>query len=122
MRAVAIAVALAACSADRPDVDKPDAGTPTNEMLEMPSIDPGVPMQTPNGTIAIRGSTNGARVIVKGGVGDPVVQAALPTGGFCLDVPLASGSQDLYVYALKDGLVSAPAKVTVTENASAPQP
>jgi hypothetical protein len=122
MRALAIAMALAACSAERPDVDKPDAMPATGDTLDMPAIDPGVPMRTPNGTIAIRGSTNGARVVVKGGTGDPIVQAALPTGGFCIDVPLASGSQDLYVYALKDGLISAPVQLTVTEDASAPIP
>jgi hypothetical protein len=124
MRASAflLAVAAVACTADRPDVDKPDAALPNTDMLDMPAIDPGVPMRTPKGTVAVRGSTNGAHIVVKGGTGDPVVQAALPTGGFCVDVPLTAGSQDLEVIALKDGQISPATKITVVQDPTAPAP
>src|SRR5947208_13021822 len=100
MRILPLALAVCACSAERPHTDKPDA-MPANAILDKPSIDPATPMATPNGTVAIRGSTNGTRIVVKGGPGDPVVKAALPTGGFCADTPLAgSGPTELSVFAL----------------------
>jgi hypothetical protein len=123
MRATGIALVLvvAACQADRPNVGKPDA-MPMMMMLDKPAIDPGEPTSTPNTTVAVRGTTDGSRIVVKGGPGDPVVMSALPTGGFCVDSPLMSGANALTVYALKDGLISPPAMLTVTQDAAAPIP
>ncbi|HEV7556993.1 MAG TPA: PPC domain-containing protein [Kofleriaceae bacterium] len=124
MRATYLAITLAAasCTADRPESHEPDAGT-TTEALTAPSIDPSVPVSTPNDTIAIRGSTGGTRVLVKGGPGEPVVNSVLPTGGYCLDVPLAaSGPTILYVIALKDGDISGATPITITRDPSAPAP
>jgi hypothetical protein len=115
------AAALGACSADRPDHGKADAGV--EEMLSAPSIDTSVPTTTPNDTVAIRGSTDGSRVVVKGNTGDPIVASTLPTGGYCVDVPLLpSGPTQLNVFALKDGLLSPAALVTVTKDPAAPIP
>jgi hypothetical protein len=113
---------IGACSADRPDTGHvPDAAM--GSALEAPSLDPGIPMSTPNATVAVRGTTSGARVLVEGGPGNPTVNAVLPTGGFCVDAPLnASGPTILTAFALKDGLVSPPSNLTVTQDASAPQP
>jgi len=62
-------------------------------------------------------------VVIKGGPGDPVVEPVLPSGGFCIDAPLlANGPTTLFVYALKDGIISPPAMVTVTQDASAAIP
>ena len=118
----ASALAMLGCKAERPDADKPDAAVQT-EMLQPPTIDTTTPSSTPNGTVAIRGSTMGARVVVSGGPGDPVVKASLPTGGYCVDAPLqATGPTTLTAYALKDGKISAPTTITVTKDAAAPNP
>lgn len=115
------AAALPACSADRPGGNKADAGM--EETLDPPTIDTTVPMTTPNGTVAIRGTTSGSSVVVKGSTGDPVIRASLPTGGFCVDAPLQDGQPTLLnVFALKDGLISTPTLVTVTKDPNAPIP
>lgn len=121
--ALAALLVVGACSADRPSTSsKPDASM-GGDSVDKPSIDPATPTSTPNGTVAIRGSTNGAKIVVKGGPGDPVVKAALPTGGFCVDAPLEpSGPTTLEVYALKDGVISAASTLTVTQDAAAPIP
>jgi len=101
---------------------QPDAGS-DDTALTAPSIDTSTPMRVPGSTVAIRGSTSGARIVVKTSAGDPVEQAALPTGGFCIDVPLnANGPTTLDVYALKDGLISPAAEIVVTQDPGAPQP
>lgn len=121
IRVTAAAVAIAACEAERPGGDKMDAGVV--EMLEAPDIDTTVPMTTPNDTVAIRGMTVGNRVVVKGSSGDPVVRATLPTGGFCVDAPLAdSGPTLLNVFALKDGAISPARTIEVTKDPAAPIP
>jgi hypothetical protein len=115
------AVTFGACTADRPGDNKPDAGVA--ETLEPPSIDSSTPMTTPYDTAAIRGQTNGSRIVVKGTNGDPVVQAVLPGGGFCVDAPIdATGPTLLNVFALKDGLLSAATTITVTKDPGAPIP
>jgi hypothetical protein len=115
------AVTFGACEAERPGDVKPDAGLA--EALEPPSIDSSTPMMTPYDTAAIRGQTNGSRVVVKGTNGDPVVRAVLPGGGFCVDAPIdASGPTLLNVFALKDGLLSPATTITVTKDPSAPIP
>jgi len=118
---VLVSALAAGCSADRPHGgNKPDAGVV--EMLSAPSLDP-VPTSTPNGTLAIRGNTQGARIVVKGGPGDPVVRPVLPNGAFCADAPLAdTGETSLLVFALKDGDISPGTRINVTKDAAAPIP
>jgi hypothetical protein len=117
----ALAVAVAACDAERPGGDKADAGVV--EELDPPEIDSTTPMTTPEDTVAIRGMTAGTRIVVKGTVGDPVVRASLPTGGFCVDAPLdPSGPTLLNVFALKDGAISAAKTIEVTKDPAAPIP
>jgi len=118
---LALAISLViACSAERPGGDKPDAGMMGTE-LNAPMLD--VPMSTPNPTVAVRGMTGGSRIVVKGGPGEPVVRSVLPTGGFCLDVPLMdSGPTQLLAYALKDGTISPAATFQVTRDAAAAIP
>lgn len=118
-----ISLALIACTAERPGADKPDAAVEMTEELAPPTIDVATPTTTPNSTVAIRGTTNGTRIVVTGGPGDAVFQSALPTGGYCIDAPLeASGPTNLVAYALKDGLISTPTPLTVTKDAGAPIP
>ena len=118
---IALAISLlVACTAERPGGDKPDAGVQGDELVA-PTLD--VPMSTPNATVAVRGMTGGSRIVVKGGPGEPVVRSVLPTGGFCLDVPLMdSGPTPLLAYALKDGAISPAATFEVTRDAAAPIP
>ncbi|MBA3397669.1 MAG: PPC domain-containing protein [Deltaproteobacteria bacterium] len=118
----AIAAFAWGCSAERPGENKPDdAGTGTTT-LDPPAIVE-TPLTTPRGTVAVRGTTDGARVVVKGGPGDPVVAPVLPTGGFCIDAPLeATGPTSFTVYALKNGLVSPSTEITVTKDSAAPIP
>jgi len=126
MQAARVIVALSlvvGCKAERPDADKPDAAAMNMDMLQAPTIDTTTPTATPNGTVAIRGTTEGARVVISGGPGDPVVKSALPTGGYCIDAPLqASGPTTLTAYALKDGKISPPTTVTITKDAGAAIP
>ena len=108
-----MAVALTAlgmgCSADRPRVNTPDAGSAMDDQLQAPGFDPSIPTTTPNAMVAVRGTTDGTRVIVQGGPGDPIVTSSLPGGGFCADVPLMpSGPTTLTAFALKDRLDLAP--------------
>ena len=119
--AIAILLALTACEAERPGGDtKPDAGTMGNELLA-PVIE--VPASTPNGTVAVRGTTTGSRIVVKGGPGEPAVRAVLPSGGFCLDATLNdTGPTEFLAYALKDGELSPGTPFEVTKDPQAPIP
>src|SRR5439155_21886824 len=61
--------------------------------------------------------------LVKGGSSDPIVKAVLPSGGFCVDSPLAAtGPTPLTAFALKDGVISPPVTLMVTKDAAAPIP
>ncbi len=112
----------AGCEAGRPGGDgKPDAAVIAQGLLA-PELE-AIPTTTPNDTIAIRGSTNGIRVVVKGGPGDPAFRPVLPTGSFCVDVPiLDSGPTLLSTFALKDGLISPATTIEVTRDLAAPIP
>jgi len=115
------AVTFCACEAERPGDNKPDAGV--QAALEAPSIDSATAMTTPYDTVAVRGTTNGSRVVVKGTNGDPVFASVLPSGMFCVDATIdATGPTLLNVFALKDGLISPATTITVTKDAAAPIP
>jgi len=116
-------IAVVGCTAERPGSDKPDAAVAMGDELLAPTIDTSTPTTTPNDTVAIRGTTTGTRVVIKGSTGDPIVKPVLPTGGFCLDVPLlATGPTALNAYALKDGQISPPAPLSITKDAAAAIP
>jgi len=119
---IALTIAIAACSAERPHGDMtPDAGSETDELAAPNLAD--IPISTSLDTIAIRGNTGGASIVVTGASGDPVVRSVLPSGAFCADVPLnATGETSLLVFALKNGVISQGVRVNVTKDASAPIP
>jgi hypothetical protein len=113
---------VAGCTASDPVKrnEPSDAGASTE--LPAPKLDP-VPERTPRTTVAIRGSTEGARVVSLGSQLGTVVTAVLPGGTFCQEAPISSGDNQLDFYAVGgDGRLSAPASVAVTFDPSAPAP
>jgi hypothetical protein len=113
----------AACTADDP-VDRP--GEPdadlTSDLLPSPSLT-GVIETTPLETVALRGSTAGARIATVGPRGTQLT-AVLPGGAFCQDAPLDPGGANLLeVFAVGgDGRVSEPVTLTVTQDPEADVP
>lgn len=120
-----IVAVAAGCKADDPisgdgdgDVDAGISGD-----LAPPRLDP-VPETTPLSTVALRGTTNGTRVVAQGTSDGSVLAAVLPGGAFCLDAALMSGAPtEMKVYAIGgDGRVSEPLDVMTTLDALAPEP
>jgi hypothetical protein len=73
--------------------------------------------------VAVRGTVDGSRVVINGGAGGPLVKLPLPSGDFCIDVPLGTGaSTTLRVLTLSSGLVSLPTELVVVQDATAPKP
>jgi hypothetical protein len=115
-------LALVGCKADKVSsgTNKTDAGALNT--LEPPLLD-SFPEVTPNGSVAIRGSSEGARVIIQGGADGTTVTAILPGGQFCSDITLNPAEPTaLTVYSVGDGLLSAPLDLLVTKDATAPTP
>jgi len=116
-------VLLAGCKVDPPDDNKeqPDGGT---GFLQKPQVD--APDKTPLGTVAIRGSANGAsRVVVKDPDSDQSsVNPLLPGGDFCVDTPIADNATVHFeVYAVaEDGAISQPTEVDVEQDPGAAPP
>lgn len=124
---VAVAVATGACKADDPisgdgDGDG-DVDAGIGDELAPPRLDP-VPESTPLQTVALRGTTNGTRVVAQGTDDGSVIASVLPGGSFCLDAALMSGAPtEMQLYAIGgDGRVSTPLAVTTTQDAVAPEP
>lgn len=123
-RCAVLALAVAAgCTADDP-VDRPgmiDADV-TSDLLPPPQLD-GIPERTPNTYVALRGTTEGSRVISLGALGTQLT-SVLPGGSFCQDAALSTdGANRLEVYAVGgDGRVSPPVIVDVTYDPSANPP
>jgi hypothetical protein len=102
-----------------PIVPKKEAGT---TQLEAPRLAESVPTRTPLASVALRGRAGGSNVVVKGGLGTKV-KAPLPSGDFCIDVPLApNAASKLVITALGDGQVSPETLITVTQDPSFPAP
>lgn len=122
--ATALAACLVSCVAEDPGVreeHQPDGGAALG--LEAPRLIGAVPVQTPLASVALRGKTSGSRIIVTGGPGGPVVKLPLPSGDFCVDVPLRAGeSTTLSVLTLEGGLVSPPTEHVVAQDSAAPKP
>lgn len=121
---LALSLGLSICLGCK--ADSVQQGTRTDDAgveiaLEPPVLDV-VPESTPNSTVAIRGTSNGKRVVVQGGTSTSIT-SVLPGGSFCGDVGLESGQATvLTVYAMGDGLISQPTEVVVTRDATAPVP
>lgn len=110
------------CKADKVEsgVKKDDAGVEV--VLAPPTFD-SIPELTPNRSVAIRGTTDGKRVVIQGGSNGTNIISVLPGGAFCGDVSLpAEETTRLTVYAMGDGLISTSTKVLVTNDAAAPAP
>lgn len=127
IRLSGIAVALAslgACSASDPVDRGPrtqiDAGT--TAALPAPEVE--VVPRTPDNTVAVRGTTEGTRIVISNDATDPVVASVLPGGSYCKDVNLVANEPNaLSVYALGgDGRVSAAANVEVVHDPEATRP
>ena len=123
--ALVFAAGLWACKADDPsgdgDGDGDDAGA--DDVLASPLVD-SLPTSTPLATVAIRGATDGTRVVAQNTADGSLLAAVLPGGGFCIDAPLlSSGATEMNLYAVGgDGRVSAPALVSVTRDVGAATP
>jgi len=109
-------------SRDTGDTDaEPDAGV---SAFDPPSIDD-LPASTPITTVAIRGSTVGARIVTQGGADGIAVTSVLPGGSFCQDASLLTGGQStsLSIYAVSgDGRASEPITAEVLYDPLAPMP
>lgn len=120
---VALLVPFASCKADKVDgggSPQEDGGAP--EVLPAPTLT-NVPETTPNATVAIRGESEGQRVVVQGGANGTNVVAILPGGAFCTDVELKDGTPtELTIYAIGDGLISEATSTLVSKDSTAPQP
>lgn len=99
-----------------------DAGP--NGGLTPPRVD-SYPESTPLGTVAIRGATEGTRVVAQNTAEGSLVAAVLPGGDFCFDAALqpAGTPTEMQLYSIGgDGRVSDPLPVTVTRDEAAPSP
>lgn len=120
-----MSLAATGCKADSPnsgDGDKEVDAGPTGD-LAPPSLE-AVPETTPLDAVAIRGTTDGTRVVAQGTASGSILAAVLPGGNFCMDADLeASGPTEMKLYSVGgDGRVSVPVDVTVTKDAAAPEP
>ena len=122
--AAALLLSQGACTADKVGggAVEPQEDGGTSALLPAPVLGV-IPETTPNNTVAIRGNSDGKRVVVQGGTSGATVTAILPGGTFCTDVSLEVGAAtNLTVYALGDGLISEATSIVVTKDATAPQP
>lgn len=124
---VAVAMAAAGCKADDPisgdgDGDG-DVDAGPGDVLVPPTLDP-VPETTPLDTVALRGTTNGSRVVAQGTGDGSVIASVLPGGAFCVDAALKAGMPtEMLLYAIGgDGRVSEPREVVTTLDPGAPEP
>lgn len=125
--ALLVALTLAGCKAEAPTAPpppingKPDTGV-TPEPLEAPRLQ-AYPATTPLRTVALRGNVKATSLVVKGGATGTLVEIPLPSGDFCVDVPLPEGgTANLELTGLADGKISPPATATVTHAPGAPEP
>jgi hypothetical protein len=110
------------CKADNAgDGGAEDTDAAVDRVLQAPLLID-IVMSTPGDTVAIRGTSLGERVAILGGPGGTSLASILPGGNFCKDVELAAGTTDLSVYSVGSGLLSEPIFMTVTKDASAPEP
>lgn len=122
MTTLVFAGLLVSCKADKvksSDV-KNDAGV---EIILEPPVLNVIPSATPNTTVAIRGTSNGKRVVIQGGASGTSISSVLPGGSFCEDILLKpSEATTLTIFAMGDGLLSVATKIVVTHDATSPAP
>ncbi|HUS64335.1 MAG TPA: hypothetical protein VMZ28_07315, partial [Kofleriaceae bacterium] len=117
-------LALGGCKKD--DLTDPmvaDADpTPTDD-LEPPELST-IPSSTPLTTVALKGSTEGSRIVTQGAASGTIVTVVLPGGSFCQDAPISTEEPtELKVYAMTgDGRISDPSTIEVTYDSGAPEP
>lgn len=120
--AVLAVVLLGGCTAEEPTAPIPIKHDAAPPQLEAPRLAEDVPTRTPLKSVALRGRTAGTNLVVKGGV-SPQVKSPLPSGDFCVDVPLPFGAATtLSLTALGDGLISPETRFTVTQDSTYPPP
>jgi hypothetical protein len=113
---------IGACTADNP-VQRNNIDAGVADLLPPPELQ-SVPSVTPREKVALRGVTEGARVVAQGSPSGTVVTAVLPGGSFCQDVAIKdTGTTTLLLYAIGgDGRVSEPREIRVERDFEAPQP
>jgi hypothetical protein len=116
-------IALGGCKKDAYTPPEADADTGATEDLEPPELST-IPSTTPLTTVAIKGSTEGTRVVTQGAASGTIVTVVLPGGSFCQDAPIdTDGPTELKVYAMTgDGRISDPSSIEVTYDSGAPEP
>ena len=122
--AALLVLALSACTASsKSDGRLQDQSSEDTEDLLLAPVLEGFPDVTPLDTVAVRGTTDGTRVVVQSPFETRVV-SVLPGGSFCLDAPLElQGQTTLSVYSVGgDGRVSDAMRITVTRDESGPMP
>jgi hypothetical protein len=120
-----ISFLVGACTAEDPTIreyqTEPDASVA--EALEAPSLVATVPTRTPLASVALRGKAGGSRIVVSGGASGSLVRLPLPSGDFCVDVPLSPGATTtITIYTLDAGFVSDATVHTVVHDPAAVQP
>lgn len=115
-----IVVGVTACTASAPPPpDDPPTGSNGAMSLAPPLV--AAPSAVSGETLGLRGSSQGAAIVVvqTGGAANPV-GLVLPDGNFCIDVPLAMGSNTLHLRALAQSKMSTETLVTVTRDPQSP--
>jgi hypothetical protein len=117
-------IAAPGCKADDPtgNGDGNRDAAPSGD-LPPPRLD-SYPESTPLSTVAIRGTTDGTRVVVQGTASGSKLAAVLPGGNFCTDAPLVAGETTrMKAYAVGgDGRISEPVDIEVVNDSGASQP
>src|SRR5689334_1141467 len=93
-------IALGGCKKDEiPSPTNADADVPPEE-LDPPELST-IPSTTPLTTVAVKGSTEGSRVVTQGAASGTIVTVVLPGGSFCQDAPIDTEEPtELKVYAM----------------------
>ncbi len=101
----------------------PDLGVDASLKLMAPILTE-VPSSTPNATVAFRGRSQGARIIVQVPGITSLEGAAYPTGDFCIEAPVPAQKTTTYSLMAIDsqGKLSPSVDVAVTHDPKAAQP
>lgn len=113
---------VGACTASDPIMrTQVDAGV--DDLLPPPELQ-AIPDSTPMESIAVRGVTEGARIVTQGSPRGTIITAVLPGGSFCQDAQINdTGATTLNFYAIGgDGRVSEPVTAVVARDLEAPRP
>lgn len=120
-------VFFSGCSRDDPGGEN---GMLPDQVDAMPAVQPLDPPKitswveaTPLPSVAVRGQTDGTRIVASGAASGTVIAQVLPGGSFCIDCTLFSGdTTTLTFFAVGDGQVSDPVTIETTRDPGAAQP